>query len=183
MRGRKHELIEAVVSRAAAAVLACSVAFSVFALCPAALGSPFAVPVVGGIAAYLLASRLLASMRPESRRFDLPDFSLQSIEAAEADELLLTEQVELVLTDADRLAPPATAADELVLDDILAKLGPQSRVVRLFDPAAMPTPGQLNARIEWHLQGARAVPPAPADPADASQALLQALSELRRSLR
>jgi hypothetical protein len=66
-----------------------------------------------------------------------------------------------------------------VLNDILEKLGPQSRVVRLFDPAAMPTPAQLNDRIERHLRaGSRPTPPA-----DASEALYQALDELRRSLR
>jgi hypothetical protein len=92
------------------------------------------------------------------------------------DELLLTEQVELLLTDADRLKP---APDELVLDDILARLGPQSRVVRLFDPLAMPTPGQLNTRIEQHLHASA---PKPASP-DASEALYEALNELRRSLR
>jgi hypothetical protein len=65
-----------------------------------------------------------------------------------------------------------------VLDDILAELGPESRVVRLFDAGQMPTPGQLNARIERHLgeESASTAPP------DASQALYDALAELRRSL-
>jgi hypothetical protein len=83
---------------------------------------------------------------------------------------------ELLLTE--RLEPDAPDDDELVLDDILAALGPQSRVVRLFDPAAMPTPGQLNQRIERHL-----VKDDTAAPADASHALHEALAELRRSLR
>jgi hypothetical protein len=124
-------------------------------------------------------------------------------------ELLLTEQVELVLTDADRLQPPIAdelllteladlrpaelllteaqrlppakphPGDELALDDIIAELGSSSRVVRLFDPAAMPTPGQLNDRIERHLAEAG---PAAA-PKDDAQALYDALAELRRSLR
>ena len=51
--------------------------------------------------------------------------------------------------------------DELLLDDVLANAGPDSRVVRLFDPVAAP----------------RAAPP------DASQALYDALAKLRRSLR
>ena len=72
---------------------------------------------------------------------------------------------------------PEVDADALVLDDILAKLAPDSRVVRLFDKDAMPTPAQLRARIEDHLDmGA-------SDSADASQALHEALAELRRSLR
>jgi hypothetical protein len=110
-------------------------------------------------------------------------------------ELLLTDPVELILTDADRVpTAPTHAPEELMLDDILAELGPDSRVVRLFDPAAMPTPGQLNARIERHLgEGTSPIAPpdaspadaSPADasPADASQALYDALAELRRSLR
>jgi hypothetical protein len=75
---------------------------------------------------------------------------------------------------------PARAAEEepLLLDDILAQLGPDSRVVRLFDPDAMPTPGQLKSRIERHLEpgGHPEIP-------DAGQALHDALDELRRSIR
>jgi hypothetical protein len=119
---------------------------------------------------------------PEEPRFSVAQFEVAAIEGApmeellltEPVELLLTEQVELVLTEADRLRPA-----ELVLDDILAELGPDSRVVRLFDPAAMPTPGQLNARIERHL----GEPEPAAAASDASQALYDALTELRRSLR
>jgi hypothetical protein len=86
---------------------------------------------------------------------------------------------ELLLTDSDRLHPSERdAPEELVLEDILAELGPESRVVRLFDPAAMPTPAQVKARIERHL-GEESAPTAPPD---ASQALYDALAELRRSL-
>ena len=66
------------------------------------------------------------------------------------------------------------ADDALLLDDILAEIGPDSRVVRLFDRDAMPTPAQLKARIDRHLEGERAP--------DASRALHEALAELRRSL-
>ena len=58
---------------------------------------------------------------------------------------------------------PAEPA-ELVLDDKLTDAGPDSRVVRLFDRAAMPAS------------------PGPEHP-DASQALYDALAKLRRSLR
>jgi hypothetical protein len=76
---------------------------------------------------------------------------------------------------------PARAAEEepLLLDDILAELGPDSRVVRLFDPEAMPTPGQLKSRIDRHLEPGAAQ----ADIPDAGQALHDALDELRRSIR
>jgi hypothetical protein len=66
-----------------------------------------------------------------------------------------------------------------VLDDILAEIGPEARVVRLFDRKAMPTPGQLKSRIDDHIGQA----PPRAAPSDASQALSEALAELRRSLR
>jgi hypothetical protein len=105
-------------------------------------------------------------------------------------ELLLTEAdrrepVELLLTEADRLHPgelfltdrlhPARQ-EPLVLDDILAELGPDARVVRLFDRKAMPTPGQLKSRIDSHLNQRPAQ-------AEAAKALSDALAELRRSLR
>lgn len=183
MRERKQDRVEAVVDRAAAVVLSMAVAVSLSVI-QGGVASPkaAALPLAAAACSYLLASRLLQSVKPARPRFAVPAFTVRPFDLDQPEELLLTEQVELVLTDADRLAPVTGAADELVLDDILAKLGPQSRVVRLFDPAAMPTPGQLNARIEWHLQGSGTPAPAPAFP-DASDALLQALSELRRSLR
>jgi hypothetical protein len=67
----------------------------------------------------------------------------------------------------------------LVLDDFLAQIGPGARVVRLFDPKKMPSPGQLKSRIDSHL-GQRTPP---SQSTDASHALSEALAELRRSLR
>ena len=98
---------------------------------------------------------------------------------------------ELLLTDGDRVGPAAARGDDqpLVLDDILAEIGPDARVVRLFDRKAMPapklTPGQLQSRIADHLaDGApRFAPPNTPIAPDASQALSDALAELRRSLR
>lgn len=89
---------------------------------------------------------------------------------------------ELVLTHADQL-PPATATlirdDPLELDDILHDVAPDARVVQLFDPAAMPTPAQIKARIDRHLQRGAQSAALP----DESQALVDALTELRQSLR
>ncbi|MBA3510551.1 hypothetical protein [Sphingomonas sp.] len=59
------------------------------------------------------------------------------------------------------------AADELVLDDRLGSVAPDARVVRLFDPS---------------LEAGPVARPASSN-ADASQALADALAELRRSLR
>jgi hypothetical protein len=84
---------------------------------------------------------------------------------------------ELVLTEADRV--DRANNQPLDLDDVVAELGPDARVVRLFDPKSMPTPGQLKTRIDTHLE--QGTPPV--TPSDASQALSEALAELRRSLR
>ncbi len=57
--------------------------------------------------------------------------------------------------------------DELVLDDRLGTVSPDARVIRLFDPS---------------LEVGSVARPTPSPP-DASQALAEALAELRRSLR
>jgi hypothetical protein len=72
-------------------------------------------------------------------------------------------------------AEDSEPAEELVLDDVLQALGPESRVVRLFEPSD--TAGELQERIDRHLRSApRPVP-------DATQELHDALAALRRSLR
>ena len=110
----------------------------------------------------------LRSIVPEARVFALADFPVPTFPPFEADEL--------VLSAADRVHE--TLEDALELDDVLAEPAPDARVVRLFDPAAMPAPGPLKAGIERHLEeGKGATPP------DASQALYDALNELRRSIR
>jgi hypothetical protein len=65
--------------------------------------------------------------------------------------------------------------EALLLDDILASMGPDSRVVRLFAPDQMPTAGQLKERIDQHIGGAR--------DCEAADALQQALADIRKSLR
>jgi hypothetical protein len=180
MRGGKAERFEAIVDRIAAALFAGAAAFVFYGWLSGVYQQPqlgiFAAIVA--IVAFLACGRALSSVAPEARRFAVPAFAVPEIDASEWDELLLTDAVEpdeLLLTDFDRLRP-----DELMLDDILAELGPDSRVVRLFDPAAMPTPGQLNDRIARHIREGSSPVPAPPD---ASQALHDALAELRRSLR
>lgn len=185
-------------ARGAAALFTGAIGYAAYGLSAAVgLDPPLALGAAGaGAIAYLPCSRLLGARRNVG--FALPDFlprDFDFLEAAEelflteqvapANELLLTEQLdpdELVLTEENRADAP------LVLDDILAELGPDARVVRLFDRKAMsaaPTPGQLQSRIAGHLKdGASSVAPThPATPSDASQALSAALAELRRSLR
>ena len=207
MDAERIEKLESNVDLGAAAVFAGAVGYAVWTLMRAAFAPPvlLATAAAAGAASYFVSSRALRTFAGGGPRFSLPVFEPIDFVESEPDELLLTDSIadelllteedrltpgELVLTDADRVSAdililtPADRLeprqpDPLVLDDILAELGPDSRVVRLFDPAAMPTPGQLKGRIDDHLrQGA----PAPAYP-DAAQALSDALAELRRSLR
>ena len=138
------------------------------------------------LVAHLLCSRALNAFAEQGPRFRVRAFDVREIEEP-SDELLLTDEDrlvdELILTEADRVGAPDELllrdADRLlVLDDVLAQISPDSRVVRLFDRKAMPTPGQLKSRIDDHLGKS-----APQAQSDASQALSDALAELRRSLR
>ena len=109
--------------------------------------------------------------------------------ASETAELLLTESYapaelqaaeahlqELELTNAVDEAP---VEEQLSLSDTRPEHPlAQSRVVSLFDAAAMPTPGQLGTRIDRHLQRE----PDAAQSAEAAQALQDALAELRRAI-
>lgn len=70
---------------------------------------------------------------------------------------------------------PVPEPQALLLDDILASMEPDSRVVRLFAPDQMPTAGQLQAQIDRHIGGAR--------DDDAADALHQALADIRKALR
>ncbi len=174
MGGERAEWIEKAVERLAAAVFAAAAGFAIYALTDF---DRVLLALAAGAIAFFICVRLLGMVRGEAPHLALPVFDLPELPSPEWEELLLTEMTELVLTQADRLKP-ARAKEELVLDDILAQLGPDSRVVRLFDPAAMPTPGQLKSRIDRHLQGETSHP----SPHDASEALYEALAELRRSL-
>jgi hypothetical protein len=165
MNERAIERIEAGADLSAAAAFALAAAYAVSNIL-----APHALAAAGGAAAFLGCFGVLRRITPEDSRYELPEFALVELPSDAVGELLLT--------DADRLAPAARASEELVLDDILAELGPQSRVVRLFDRSSMPTAGQLKDRIDRHLHHEDS----PAAPADASQALYEALAELRRSL-
>ena len=160
--------IERNVDRAASLLFASAAAYAAWVVVAARLPLPesaVAVTVIAGLA-WLVSFRMLRAIEPEQRKLPVPVFDVREIDVLPPEELLLTERYE-------------PAQEPLVLDDILDRLEPDSRVVRLFDPAAMPTPGQLNDRIQRHL--VRGAPAAP--PQDASQALHDALAELRRSLR
>jgi hypothetical protein len=167
MDARCTTWLETGADSAAAAVLAVAVAF---ALVTFGLGSATAgIAALAVLAASLLALRSVPLAPPQ---FTLAAFALEPMPVPEAID-------ELILTEADRLQQPepSPAAEELLLDDVLAELEDSSRVVRLFDRATMPTAEEMKARIDRHLDGSRS------SSSDASQALHDALSELRRTLR
>ena len=184
--------IETNVERGSAGLFGASVGYAAYVGLGGIVSPPelVACAAVPAIVAHLLCSRALQAIGRGAGQFKVPLFDVGDIEIMDdelvltdpdrvSDELILTDadrvSDELVLTDADRLH----GAEALVLDDILAEIGPDSRVVRLFDRSAMPTPGQLRSRIDRH----RGQAAAPASNPDASQALSNALAELRRSLR
>lgn len=188
--------IETNVERGASALFALACGYAGFRWFAGAMPQPQLVASGAGIAAlaYLACSRALASAARGEAHFRVPVFDLRDYDSFEpldeliltaadrvGDELLLTDADrlvdELLLTDADRLDAATATREPLVLDDILADLGPDARVVRLFDRQKMPTPGELGSRIDDHLDQAKTTPE------DASQALSDALAELQRSLR
>ena len=187
------ERIETGAGLGAAALFAAAVGYAAYELLVAAGFEPqlgLATAAAGaGALAYLPCSSLLRLAAGGGAGFSMPGFSVREFDFVEPDdELLLTERVapeELVLTDDDRLHGGAP----LDLDDILAEIGPDARVVRLFDRRAMPAPvtipGQLQSRIADHLRDGATRPAPSSAPAalDASHALSAALAELRRSLR
>jgi hypothetical protein len=165
MDAQQAQRIETIASVAAAAILAAAVAFAV---------SRFSSMVASAAAAggaLFIALQVLRSLEPRTGDFSLAEFAPAELDFEELDELPLTEAD--LLDHAEQFG-----ADELVLDDILANLGEDSRVVRLFDASAMPTPGQLRARIDRHLGQTK-----PDGLPDASAALHDALAELRLSLK
>ena len=160
------------VDRAASVLLGAAAGVSGFFWLKTWLETPLRtlVACLMGAALATFCLRSLSAIKADLDRFPLAAFEPREIEIPE----------ELLLTEDDRLDNPAgaQAPEPLELQDVLAQINADSRVVRLFDPSAMPTPGQLKASIDRHLdsdeEGARI--------GDASEALHDALAGLRRSL-
>ncbi|HVU29898.1 MAG TPA: hypothetical protein VHE36_05805 [Sphingomicrobium sp.] len=165
--------IEKGVDQAASTLFAAACGYALYSLFANRFAQPlFAVETAALVALAFLASNLaLGGVKPRPRRLPVPIFDVREVEPVEESELLLTEVFEPKME--------APSQDALVLDDILAKLGSDSRVVRLFDPAAMPTAGELKSRIDRHLDDEASV----AQSSDATRALHDALAELRRAIR
>lgn len=167
MRAGNVERIETAMQRVAAASFGGAVAFAAYSLLRPVADEPGrgAFTAAAAFVAYVLCARLLDRVDAATGRFPVRAFDVGAIEQAAA--------------KSPATIPEPPADEPLVLDDILAEIGPDARVVRLFDPSAMPTPGQLRARIDRHLEDCDPT----AGLVDASQALYDALAELRRSLR
>ena len=163
--------IEMNVDRAASVLLGAAAGVSGFSWSKTWLETPLRtlVACLMGAALATFCLRSLSAIKADLDRFPLAAFEPREIEIPE----------ELLLTEDDRLDNPGAQAPEpLELQDVLAQINADSRVVRLFDPSAMPTPGQLKASIDRHLDSDEER----AHIGDASEALHDALAELRRSL-
>lgn len=175
MRAADAHRVEAAAGYAAVGSFAAAVGLAVFEVVGRFADLRFSLAIAGlsTLAAYPLAFLLLRLLEGQPAPFSQPYF-----DAVEFEPVVARRAEELVLTDEDRLEP-GTSDDALVLEDVLAEMSPDSRVVQLFDRSAMPTPEQLPDRIDRQLVGgaSNAAPP------DASEALFTALADLRRSLR
>ena len=162
--------IEHHVERASAALFGAAVGYAAYAW----LAPMFAQPQLGALTgsaaamAFVGCDRVLKALGPAKRRYPISILDLRTIELLAFGDSPVTQRDQV-----------PSAGEPLVLDDILAGIAPDARVVRLFDPATMPTPAQLRARIDRHLDNGAPRGESP----DASRALHEALAELRRSLR
>ena len=175
MRAATVLTVEKSLDRLAAAALAAACAYAAYAWFDATAGDPLAAAetAAAGLLAYVAAARGLSAVQPKMPRLPVPIFDVREVEPYDEAVHSLPEAPEPPAAQPPEPAP----ADALLLDDILAELSPDSRVVRLFDPAAMPTAGEMQSRVDRHLEESAA------RNADASQALHDALAELRRSFR
>lgn len=193
-RGHDRGRLDWLVELAGACAPATAAAYSAAMLAPDYGVASGAALLVGFGTVFAVAFGVMRLVAPEERRLALPPFE-QS--AMLEDELLLDDVLgenELMLETpyaADELlldlplVQPAdlSAVAELLLDDPLPAPAVDSRVVQLFAGNRMPTAGQLQRRIDRHLAGDEQHHDRAPTPQDASDALSEALAELRRSLR
>jgi hypothetical protein len=174
MKAASAMRVERTLDSVASALFATAVGYAAYSWLITQVGNPVLALESGAASAIalLLSYRLLSTVPRHVRRAPVPIFDVREIETM-APEPREEEPLDLV-----EIFEPA-AEEPLDLEDVLAQINSDARVVRLFDPAAMPTPGELRDRIDDHLDD---VPDA-AQSADAAQALHDALAQLRRSLR
>lgn len=166
---RQRPAIERGAELLAALSLSGGVAFAIFHAAPLAGLALVGAMSLGGIAAAAGALALLARVDGNRENAQLLSFEPGGFAGG---------------TAADKVE------DELLLDDPIMPIEPESRVIQLFEPhqpEPLPEPGELVARIADYLDSGRGAPQqtAPSDPIrhDASAALHAALADIRRSLR
>ena len=177
--------IEKTVERLASALFALACGYATNLWFAGQLQKPVlgAATLAATVFAYFLGSRALGAVPPELPRRPVPIFDVRQVEPMDCGDLLpapaeIADPSELLLTDRVK-KDGATSEEPLLLDDVLAGPSFDSRVVRLFDPAAMPATGGPGSRFDRHFEGEASA----AQSHDAAQALHEALAELRRSLR
>ena len=168
MDARTVRRVERSVELTAAALFGGADGYAVYTLAGAQLPQP--IGIAGGLLTFTLAAmlcaRLLARVGAEEPRYAVAVFDLHEVEPDRAeDEPSAEEPLEL--------AEPLELDGALELDDVLAEPPPDSRVVRMFAPEAMPA--HAGRRPDVHPDG-RPIP-------DAARDLYEALADLRRSLR
>jgi hypothetical protein len=180
--------IESALESVAAAVFGGCLSYSLFIAAPVWGLDPVPLSLAAFAFGFLAAVRGLQVWgRPH---YAVRPFAPAPLAGEPTDELLLTDRVilmpsrdpveSMVATLERRLGVTRNdtrSSDELLLDDVLTEAAPDSRVIQLFDPAAMPTPGELQSRIERRIENSDSANP------DAAQSLTDALASLRRSLR
>ena len=171
MKAALAQRIEKTVDSVASALFATAVGYAAYSWLRLRIGNPVLALESGSATAValLLSRRMLAAVGAGARVTRVQIFDVREIDEIPADE----EPLELV----DIFVP--ASEQPLDLQDVLAQINSDARVVRLFDPAAMPTAGELRNRIDDHLHQM----PDATQSTDAAQALHDALAELRRSLR
>lgn len=127
---------------------------------------------------FIIAFLFMRSIEPPARQFSLPDWPGDE----DRGEVLLLDNVwqeisaapDELLLDRPLVEERSAELAELLLNDALSAPDPSSRVVQLF------APDQLKQRVDRHLANAKLA----GHPArhDASDALHDALAELKRSL-
>jgi len=158
--------VEKTVDRVAATLFAVACGYAVYTWFAGHVAQPMLAleSAAASVLALLISTRGLNSVQPQPRRLPVPIFDVREVGPIEEPELLLTEFF--------HPEPATPSEDTLILDDILAKLSADSRVVRLFDPAAMPTAGELKSRIDRHLDEETSA----AQTSDATQVRREALA-------
>lgn len=162
--------IEKGVDRGASALFGLACGYAAYGWFSAQAQQPLLVieTAAACVLAYLLSLRVLSTVQPEPRKLPVQVFDVREVEPMEPPK---------PLTEAD--ASIAAEPEPLLLEDELPEPQADSRVVRLFDPAAMPPAREPDLAAERRPDEQ----PSAAQSADAAQALHDALAELRRSIR